>query len=89
MKIKLGSLVRDVVTGFIGVATSRVEYLNGCIQYCVTPPVDKDGAMRPGEYIDHQRLVVEAVIGEPGAIAAAVSDTGGPQRDAPSGVYRG
>lgn len=89
MTIKLGARVRDVVTGFTGIATAQVTYLNGCVQFCVTPPVDKDGVMRDGQYIDHQRLIVEATVGEPGAVTAAVSATGGPQRDTPRTMYRG
>ena len=30
MKIKLGIKVRDKVTGFEGIATARIKYLNGC-----------------------------------------------------------
>ena len=41
-EIKLGSKVRDKVSGFIGVAIARTEYLNGCIQYSVQPKVGKD-----------------------------------------------
>ena len=33
----LGKKVRDKITGMTGVITSKVIYLNGCIQYGVTP----------------------------------------------------
>ncbi len=56
--IELGDTVRDLITGFEGIAISRIEYLNGCVQICVKPPVDKDGKMRDGEYIDIGQLVV-------------------------------
>jgi hypothetical protein len=34
-EIQLGNRVRDIVSGFEGIATSRVEYLNGCVQLCI------------------------------------------------------
>lgn len=39
MQIELGKTVRDVVTGFNGVATGRAEYLNGEPQIQVEAPV--------------------------------------------------
>ena len=35
--ILLGSQVKDKVTGFEGIAVSRIEYLSGCVQYGVRP----------------------------------------------------
>lgn len=78
MEIKLGKKVKDIVTGMEGIATARVEYLNGCVQYCVRPPIDKDGKLQECMYIDVQQL---EVIGE-GVTVGSVS-TGGPQRDCP------
>ena len=34
--IRLGDRVKDTVTGFKGIATSRHEYLNGCVRWGVT-----------------------------------------------------
>ena len=53
---KLGSKVIDLVTGFSGIVTARVEYLNGCRQYCVTPSVDKEGKKQEHDYIDETQL---------------------------------
>lgn len=72
--IKLGSKVRDIVTGYTGIAVNRVEYLNGCIQYCVKPSVGKDGALPAGEYIDDQQLEILA----DGGISVPTKETGGP-----------
>jgi len=55
-KIKLGDEVRDKVTGLTGIATTKVEFLNGCVQYQVQPPVDKEGKMVEAEYIDDSQL---------------------------------
>ncbi len=54
--IKLGQKVRDKITGFEGIATSKAEYLNGCIQFCVRPRIDKEGKCQDGEYFDVEQL---------------------------------
>lgn len=78
MEIKLGNKVRDLITGYEGVATAKVEYINGCIQYCVKPKIGADGKMPDPEYIDSQQLeVIEA------EVKMKSSPTGGPQRDCP------
>lgn len=81
--INLGDTVRDMVTGFEGVAISRVEYLNGCVQFCVKPPIDKDKKMRDGEYIDVHQLVI--VSNKQARVEK--SETGGAMRDNPSERY--
>ena len=64
-QIKLGSKVRDKVTCFEGIATARIRYMNGCVQYCVEPMVDKEGKMPEHHYIDFGQLeVIVAEIGE-------------------------
>lgn len=57
-KLQLGVTVKDRITGFMGIVTARVEYLNGCIQYCVKPEISEDGKMPEGEYIDRDQLEV-------------------------------
>jgi len=42
-KIKLGDEVRDVITGFRGIAVARTNWLYGCDRIVIQPPVDKDG----------------------------------------------
>lgn len=81
--IKLGNFVRDVVTGFQGYATAKVEYINGCTQFCVTP-TSEDGKMPEGVYLDYQRLQFLAE-----GPTMPSSDTGGTMRDTPPGNYRG
>lgn len=81
-RIKLGNTVKDKVTGFKGVAIARIEYLNGCVQICVKPCVDKDGKMLDGEYVDiHQLLVVDE------AQDFDSKPTGGAMPDAPRERY--
>lgn len=82
----LGKEVRDRVTGFTGIVTSKLEYLTGCIQYCVVPKVSADNKYPEGTYIDYQRL---EVVG-PGMTDQKTSDTGGDMVDAPKhSEYRG
>lgn len=54
----LGKKVIDLITGFAGVATGYVEYISGCNQVLVIPPVDNDGKRRDGEWFDVQRLKI-------------------------------
>lgn len=55
MKIKLGSKVRDVISGFEGVATGYVIYLTGCAQYLVAPRVTSENKIE-STWFDSQRL---------------------------------
>jgi len=43
-RVDLGDLVRDPITGFEGVVSSRTEFLYGCVRCGVTSQtLDKDG----------------------------------------------
>jgi len=50
----LGKMYRDMYTGWEGVATSRYEHLNGCVQYSLERVVE--GKIK-NEYFDVQRLI--------------------------------
>jgi len=54
--INLGDKVRDKVSGLIGTVTSRIEYLNGCIQYGIQPKVKKDATEIITWNIDENQL---------------------------------
>jgi hypothetical protein len=89
--VQLGDTVRDVVSNFKGIVTSRTEYLNDCVRYGVQPQVDKDGKLPAGEYFDwHQLEIIKrgadavnpsnvTLANEPTKLRA----TGGPQRNEP------
>lgn len=81
--ISLGQEVEDVVTGLKGIATARVEYINGCVQYAISPKA-ANGVVPDALYIDHQRLIVTGK-----GVDMPSRDTGGVMRDAPPGSYRG
>ena len=77
MKFNLGDKVRDKVTGFVGIAVSRTEWLNKCIRYGVAPPkVNKDGKIDDAQHFDEEQLeLVKA------SVIVVVKDryTGGPK----------
>lgn len=56
MKTELGTKMRDIITGFTGVVTGRAEYISGCNQALVAPPMAADGALRDSQWFDEQRL---------------------------------
>lgn len=83
-QIQLGNKVRCTVSGFTGIAISRVEYMNGCVQFGIKPKVGKDGKLEESIYIDCEQL---EVVG-PG-VKIAPKQSGGPSTDAPKHGYRG
>ena len=56
MQIRLGSPARDMVTGFVGTVTSKHSYLDGTVQYGITPVVDKDGNLREIQHFPSDRI---------------------------------
>lgn len=54
----LGKKVKDVITDFEGIATSKHIYLTGCNQYGVQPKVDDKGVIPDVRYFDESRLLV-------------------------------
>lgn len=56
--IDLGDTVKCRYTGFIGVATSKTEFINGCIQYGIVPKWKKDERAPEEVGIDSDSLVV-------------------------------
>lgn len=41
--IELGDEVKDVITGFQGIAVARTFWLHGCDRIVIQPPVKEDG----------------------------------------------
>lgn len=83
MPVPLGAKVRDLITGYGGIAIGRTEYLYGCSQICISPDrLGEKGERLDSEWFDEQR--VEVVEERPIPISDHNSATsGGPQRDAP------
>lgn len=57
-RINLGQKAMDRITGFTGMVTGRAEYISGCEQLLVQPPVKSDGTFVDPHWIDIDRLVV-------------------------------
>lgn len=81
--IKLGQTVTDSITGFTGIATSRTEYLYGCVRIGVQPKELNDGKPVQEEYFDEQRLTSRSTVpvGGPGDVP--------PQREIPKRWWGG
>ena len=58
MSIKLGQKVRDTVSGLVGIAICRAEWLHGCIRIVVQPGVDKDGKVPDSCSVDEPQLEI-------------------------------
>ena len=56
--IKLGDKVKDTVSGFIGIATAKHSYLQGCDRISVQPSIDKDGKLPEVQAFDEPQLKV-------------------------------
>lgn len=78
--IILGQEVKDKVTGLVGIATAKVEYLNGCVQFGVKQKVKKDGKMPEIEYIDIGQL---EVVGKGILVEKDIKSPGGDMQDCP------
>jgi len=70
--VKLGTKVKDSITGFSGIAVCRTEYLYGCVRIGVESEVLQDGKAIEPHWFDEQRLE-----------EASTAETGGPQPDPP------
>lgn len=57
MEVKLGSKVKDKITGFSGVAVARCVYLNGCVQFEIEPLQLKDGVPQKSFWLDEPRVI--------------------------------
>ena len=55
-KISLGSIVRDLITGFEGVVISRSQWLNNCNTYGVKPQELKNGKPLDTQWFDEPQL---------------------------------
>ena len=52
VKHELGATVKEVISGFTGVVTGRVQYITGCFQYLIT---SRNADVKPVWY-DEDRL---------------------------------
>lgn len=76
-KVELGDVVKDKITGFVGVVISRTEWLNGCVRFMVQPEKLKDGKPRDAETFDLQQLEVVKIA----KVKPPEAHPGGPRPD--------
>lgn len=79
--MKLGDVVRDKISGFSGVATCRLDYLNGCVRWAVSPRILHEAKPVDAQYFDDEQL--EIVPGQE-SFGCVRRETGG-DRPAPTG----
>lgn len=72
--IELGKKYKDTVSGWEGIATLRLEFLNGCIRYELSGK-DKDGAPQGHVFDEEQLLLVEDELAP--LVVATPTRTGG------------
>jgi len=80
--IRLGQKVRNKITGFVGIATARTEWINGCIRFTVEAEYKKGEKESPTDVCDEKLLeVVSAGISKDvEKYLEPVARQGGPQR---------
>lgn len=54
--VKLGSTVKDMISGFEGIVIARSEWLYGCNRLIVESKRLKDGKPTEGQWFDEQRI---------------------------------
>ena len=54
--VELGKTYRDIITGYSGICIGRCQYITGCDQALLVPPVNPDGVKYDGTWFDVQRL---------------------------------
>jgi len=65
-KVKKGWLVKDSITGYTGIVTCKLDYLNGCMRIEVTPQERNKETGMPLESMvfDEPQLIVLDTFGE-------------------------
>ena len=84
-KVDLGDHVKDVISGFAGIATGVFKYLNGCTRVCVTPRTVKDGKLLDEMVFDETQLTIvkRAAVTAAMSAHAGTAGPGGPRKDPP------
>lgn len=72
-EVVLGQKYRDRITGFTGVATSRHEYLNGCVRIALT-----SAELHEGKPVDAVTFDIEDLVFVDEGVTTNKKPTGGP-----------
>jgi len=81
MKIELGDKVRCKYSGFEGTVVSKIEFINGCIQFGVTAENPKSKKFLPPEEVAIDSKSLEIISKKRKPITD--EENGGPIRKAP------
>jgi len=65
--IELGDKVKDTISGLVGIAVHRKEYLNGCVQYGVEAKIKPGATEIPLWNIDEEQLIIVSKKNKPKA----------------------
>lgn len=55
-KVELGDRVEEAITGFVGIAVARTEWLFGCVRITVQPEKLKDNKIGETQTFDEPQL---------------------------------
>jgi len=80
--IELGQEAKDKVTGFKGIVTARKQYITGCDQYTISPPVDDKGDLQKIYDFDEDQIEIIGVGINPKKVQG--KKPGGPHRQSRS-----
>lgn len=89
-KFPMGATAKDVVTGFVGIISSKTEWFTGCDQIGLRPAeLDKEGKPKEAQFFDVTRIkIIEPPSAEVAKVVAgkvqtvskkATTKKGGPQ----------
>ena len=81
-EIVFGNRVKDLVTGFEGIVTGQVEYMNGCKKWSIDGKYNSTTDKIENMWLDQQQ-VVKVDDGITKALASKKQDVGGPSRTPP------
>lgn len=80
--IKLGSTVKDMYTGYTGIAIARTEWIYGCARILVEKTkLDKDGKIPEPVWFDEQRVQLVKTAAPKLAKHLEAAAPGGPRKD--------
>ena len=57
-QIKLGMKLRDAITGLVGIAVARTEWIHGCVRWTIQPQEIKDGKPVDNYTVDEPQLEI-------------------------------
>lgn len=68
MRVGLGDKVKDTISGLVGIAVARTEWLHGCLRITIQPAMGTDGKVPENYTVDEPQcevLEVGAVRNDP------------------------